>query len=389
MGERQSTKRSTFESASFKVAERDYRILIDSIRDYAIFMLGPDGRVETWNAGAAALHGYSADEVVCSHLALLHCEEDRATGQEARQLTFARLDGRSESEGWRIRKDGTRFWASSVLTALWDGERLVGFAEVTRDLSARREADEANAAALSRAQDLLREAQRMESVGRLSAAVAHDFNNALSVILTYCDLLTNDLGPAQGPVADVLEIQKAAARAARLTQHLLTFSRRRSLAPEAVDLNELVVGIEGVVRKSAGDRVALAFRLQRPLPPALGDRLGLEQALLHLVANARDAMRDVIGGGQLTIATAVEPVEAGAEGVARVVLTVTDTGVGMDEATQARCFEPFFTTKAPGEAAGLGLALVQATVRHPGGQVRIQSAPGKGTTVSMYLPVRV
>jgi PAS domain S-box-containing protein len=385
MGERQGIKRSTFESASFKVAERDYRILIDSITDYAIFMLGPDGRVETWNAGAVSLYGYASDEMVGERHACLCTEEDRATGAPSRRLAEAQSVGRSEMEGWRIRKDGSRFWASSVLTALWDGAQLLGFAEVTRDLSARHLEDEAKEQALSRAEDMLLDAQRLESVGRLSAAVAHDFNNALSVILTYCDLLTSDLGPAKSPVADVVEIQKAASRAAKLTQQLLTFSKRRSLAPQPLDLSDVVAGIAGLLRKTAGEKVDVVLALERPLPRVVADRGGLEQALVSLVANARDAMPE---GGCVTVATRGEAKDVERGSGPTVVLAVTDMGVGMDEATLARCFEPFFTTKAPGEGAGLGMTIVQATARQNGGQVRVQSAPGRGTTVKIHLPNR-
>ena len=315
MGEGQAPKRATtFESASFKVAERDYRILIDSIADYAIFMLGPDGRVETWNSGAAALHGYEPDEIVGERLAALHTEEDRATGEPGRKVALAQAEGRAETEGWRVRKDGSRFWASSILTALWDGPRLLGFAEVTRDLTARHAADEAARASLARAAALLRDAQQTQSVGRLSGAIAHDFNNSLSVILTYCDLLVSDLGPGSGPGDDVLEIQKAAARMARMTQQLLTFSKRRSPGSQPFDLSDLVAGVEGVVRTLVGDAISVTCDLQRPLG-VTADRLSIEQALLALASNARDAMP---AGGTLAITTSPETVEAEpGSGVAR------------------------------------------------------------------------
>jgi PAS domain S-box-containing protein len=383
VGERQAPKRATtFESASFKVAERDYRILIDSIADYAIFMIGPDGRVETWNSGAAALHGYAPDEIVGERLAALHTEEDRAAGEPARKVALAQAEGRAESEGWRVRKDGSRFWASSILTALWDGPRLLGFAEVTRDLTARRAADEATRASLARAEELLRDAQRTESIGMLSSAVAHDFNNSLSVVLTYCDLLVNDLGLASGPGDDVVEIQKAAARMARMTQQLLTFSKRRSSGSQPFDLSDLVAGVEGVVRRIAGDAIRVTCDLQRPLG-VTADRLSIEQGLLALVSNARDAMP---AGGTLAITTSTEPVETDLGRGSYGVVTVTDTGTGMDDATLARCFEPFFTTKRDG--TGAGLATVLATARQSGGHVRIQSTPGAGTTVKLYLPSR-
>jgi PAS domain S-box-containing protein len=381
MGERPGSQRSSFESASFKVAERDYRILIDSIRDYAIFMLGPDGRIETWNSGAEALHGYSSDEAVGERLAMLSIDDDRAAGKPARRLAMAQAVGRAEDEGWRARKDGSRFWASSVLTALWDGSRLLGFAEVTRDLTARRRADVARAEALARTEALLAEAQKVETVGRVSAAIAHEFNNVLSVILMYCDLLANDLGPAQGPLADVQEIEKAASRAARLTQQLLQYTRRRTVARHPVDLSEVVTGIEGMLRRPLGPAIELVLELTRPLPVVMADRLSLEQTLLILTSNACDAMP---GGGTLTIRTCVERGEGGAE--SSVVIAVADTGIGMDEATQARCFDPFFSTKGASDRAGMGLAIALANVRQSGGVLRMKSVPGKGTTMRIAIP---
>jgi PAS domain S-box-containing protein len=381
-----NTKRTTFDSASFKVAERDYRILVESIEDYAIVMLGPEGRVETWNAGALALKGYSADEIVGGHFSVFYPEEDRAAGKPERLLDVAAAAGRVEDEGWRVRRDGSRFWASVVITALRDGPRLVGFAKVARDLSDRHRAQVALEEALVRTEEQLRQAQKMEAVGRLASAVAHDFNNVLSVILTYCDLLATDLGPGAEAASDVEEIQKAAVRGARLTGQLLTFSRRQSVTPRVLDLNDVVAGVESLLRKLAGEQISLVFSPGRPLGAVLADRTGLEQVLMNLVVNARDAMP---AGGTLTIETSqVASFEGGGErGAApHAILAVTDTGVGMDDETRTHIFEPFFTTKAPGEGTGLGLATVLGVVKQCGGHIRVQTERGRGTTFRIYLP---
>jgi PAS domain S-box-containing protein len=238
---------------------------------------------------------------------------------------------------------------------------------VVRDVSQQRAAEEA-----------LRQKHKMEAVGRLAGGVAHDFNNLLTVIQGYCDLLERCLGPEGEARAYLEAIQGAAGRAADLTRQLLTFSRRTPPAPQAVDLSALVGRTADMLRRLIGEDVALLTRLAPDLPAVLADPGQLEQVLLNLCANARDAMPD---GGRLTLETF-----APASGERAVGLRVTDTGRGMDRQTQARLFEPFFTTKEAGKGTGLGLASVYAIVTGAGGTIGVESIPGQGTVFTIHFP---
>jgi PAS domain S-box-containing protein len=536
-----------------------YRLLVDSVEDYAIFALDPVGRVLTWNAGARALKGYDAGEILGRTIDAFYTRDDRSTDRPQRHLREAAAHGRVDDEGWRVRKDGSRFWASVVITALRDDEGvLVGYAKVTRDVTARREADQAalehvrrlaveesaRRNAEARAQELrmlteqleeqaeqleeqavelehqveearehadrlalldaavresgegitisavdastgaprivfanpafarmtgyaldeivgattelfegprtdrvlqrasrerlaggrasagratlhrkdgtpleieweaapvhsdgdggrrrgatthvvsimrdvtgrlqleeqYRQAQKMEAVGRLAGGIAHDFNNLLTVISGNCQFLLRDLASDDPRRQDAAEIRDAAARAAALTRQLLAFSRQQPLARRDVDLNDVVRGAAALLRRVLTEDVELVLRLAPELPPVLADMGQLEQVLMNLAVNARDAMP---GGGRLELETGTSD-----EGDA-VALRVSDTGVGMDDATQARIFEPFFTTKALGRGTGLGLAMVYGVVRQLGGAVRVRSAPGAGTHFELTFP---
>ncbi len=258
---------------------------------------------------------------------------------------------------------------------------------------ARREAEAALRAseeALRRSQEQFFQAQKMEAVGRLAGGVAHDFNNVLSVVMTYADLLLLDLAPDVPMRSDLEEIRKAAERAATLTRQLLVFSRQQILEPKILNLNDLVAGMTKMLERAVGEDLELTLVPAPELESIRADPGQIEIALMNLATNARDAMPK---GGRLTIRTAnVEIDEARARelGAVRpgsyVELTVTDTGAGMDLATQARIFEPFYTTKPPDEGAGLGLATVFGIVQQSSGHVRVQSAPGKGSTFRILLP---
>jgi two-component system, cell cycle sensor histidine kinase and response regulator CckA len=246
-------------------------------------------------------------------------------------------------------------------------------------------------AALRKLEDERRQAQKMEAIGRLASGVAHDFNNVLAVITTCCDLALAELAPDAPPRRDLLEIQDAAARATQLTRQLLAFSRQQPVTPQRVDLNALVDNMTGMLHRLLGGTVTASFV---PAPaPALGavwaDPGQLEQVVMNLAVNARDAMPH---GGQLTLET--REVEVGASHAAvhgaqpgrYVVLTVTDTGTGMDADTRAHLFEPFFTTKPKGKGTGLGLATVYGIVQQAGGFIQVESEPGRGSTFRIFLP---
>ncbi|MFN7135003.1 MAG: PAS domain S-box protein, partial [Myxococcales bacterium] len=345
-------------------AER-LRLLLNEQQDFSVIMLEPDGTIATWNAAAERMSGFAAHEVMGRHLDVLHTPEDVLAGRPRKILEHARRTGRYSAQEWRPRKDGTRYWCDLVVTALHDEQgRLVGFGRLARDLTERLALEEQ-----------LRQAQKMESVGRLAAGVAHDFNNLLSVILTAAVIGRREC-PEQSPArADFEEIENAARRAATLTRQLLIFSRRQVTDPVVLRLDELVAGMQGMITRLVGEDVEVRVRSSCASPLVRGDRGQLEQVVLNLVVNARDAMPE---GGVLTLETRELRLDAGfaeAAGVAQpgdyVVLTVSDTGCGMPEPVKARLFEPFFTTKEQGRGTGLGLPTCMGIVKQCGGAISV------------------
>jgi PAS domain S-box-containing protein len=369
-------------------AERRFRLLVQGVTDYAIYMLDPQGFISNWNPGAERIKGYGAEEIVGQHFSRFYIPEDVAAKVPWRALETARREGRYDAEGWRQRKDGSRFWASVVIDAIRDDHgTLLGFAKVTRDLTERREAQ----IELEKSREQLFQAQKMEAVGQLTGGLAHDFNNLLTGITGSLDLLRTRV--AQGRLNEVeryiTAAQGAASRAAALTHRLLAFSRRQTLEPKAIDANRLVTGIEELVRRTVGPAIAVETVLAVGLWPCFCDPNQLENAVLNLCINARDAMP---GGGRLTIETAnswVDDAAARERDLAKgqyVAVCVTDTGIGMAPDVIARAFDPFFTTKPIGKGTGLGLSMIYGFAKQSGGQARIYSEVGKGTTVKIYLP---
>ncbi|HVE83054.1 MAG TPA: ATP-binding protein [Myxococcales bacterium] len=235
----------------------------------------------------------------------------------------------------------------------------------------------------------LRQSQKMEAVGQLAGGVAHDFNNLITVMLNFGRFVQEDLGTGHPSAQDLEEVLRAAERAAALTRQLLALSRRHVYQPQVLDLNEVVIGMEKMLRRLIGEDVDLATIIGANAPHVFADRGSLEQVLLNLVVNGRDAMPE---GGKLTVETADARLEASSRGLLGappgryVMLAVTDTGVGMGPETQAHIFEPFFTTKSQGRGTGLGLSTVHGIVKQAGGDVQVYSAPGRGTTFKVYFP---
>ena len=368
--------------------DRAFERLVQSVVDYAIFMLDVEGRVATWNAGAQRIKGYAAAEILGEHFSRFYTDEDRAAGVPWAALRSAAETGRFSAEGWRQRKDGSRFWASVVIDPIRDDDgRLTGFAKVTRDLTERRQAQ----LELEHAQAQLFQAQKMEAVGQLTGGLAHDFNNLLTGITGSLDLLKRRL--EQGRIADldryVATAQEAAGRAAALTHRLLAFSRRQALDPKAVSANALIAGMEELIRRTMGPAIRVETKPAAQLWPAVCDPNQLENAILNLCINARDAMP---AGGRLTIETLNTEVDEGRAGAFDtapgdyVAICVTDSGCGMATDVAARAFDPFFTTKPVGSGTGLGLSMIYGFAKQSSGAARIESEMGVGTTVSIYLP---
>jgi two-component system, cell cycle sensor histidine kinase and response regulator CckA len=240
---------------------------------------------------------------------------------------------------------------------------------------------------LHRVEEQLRQAQKMEAVGRLAGGVAHDFNNVLSVILSYGEMLLTEMKPGEPMREDVLEIQKAGKRAAGLTRQLLMFCRQQVLEPKVLSLNDLLSGVDNMLRRVLGEDVELVILKAASLGHVRVDPASIEQVIMNLVVNARDAM---VAGGTLKIETSNVLLGADEEGGGtmgpHVLLTVSDNGMGMDEATQARIFEPFFTTKPKDKGTGLGLSTVLGVIQQSGGRIRVHSGVGKGTTFAIHLP---
>jgi PAS domain S-box-containing protein len=368
-------------------SEEQFRRLVLGVTDYAIYMLDPDGHVVSWNAGAEKIKGYTAAEIVGQHFSRFYTEEDRAAQQPERGLATAALDGRFEREGWRLRKDGTRFWAHVVIDAIRnEAGILVGYAKVTRDMTEKLQTQQA----LEQAQQALFQSQKMDAIGQLTGGVAHDFNNLLMAIIGSIELLKKRI-PEQPKVTALLDnAMQGAKRGAALTQRLLAFARKQDLNPRSIDLPALVRGMTELLRRTLGPTMTIDTQLPDRLASVQADANQLELALLNLAMNARDAMPD---GGTITIAAREETVAAGEGG--RLVpgryicLSVSDTGEGMDEATLKRAAEPFFTTKGVGKGTGLGLSMVHGLAAQSGGQLVLRSRPGEGTTAELWLPVAV
>jgi PAS domain S-box-containing protein len=366
------------------VDDRQYRLLVDAVTDYAIYMLDPNGMIVSWNAGAERFKGYTSAEVIGRNFAIFYAMEDQASGQPKRALETAAREGRFESEGWRIRKDGSRFWASVVVDPIRDGGQLIGFAKVTRDISERTEAQRA----LVEANAALLQSQKMEAVGQLTGGIAHDFNNLLAAVLGSLELLRKRL-PSDPKAIRLLENAiQGARRGAALTQRMLAFARRQDLKLEAVDLPALVSGMTTLMQPALGPMVTVTTHLPLRLNAVRADSNQLEMALLNLAVNARDAMPD---GGAIVIDVREDRLEPGqVPGLAAgayACLSVRDSGVGMDAVTLSRAVEPFYTTKGPGQGTGLGLSMVYGMAIQANGRLILKSEVGRGTTAEIWLPL--
>ena len=381
---RDLTERREAEQA-LKASDDQFRLLVQGVTDYAIYLLDKEGRVTNWNPGAQRIKGYLSDEIIGRHFSQFYTDEDRKAGEPQRALETAEREGRFEKEGWRVRKDGSRFWAHVVIDPIRDDRgEILGYAKITRDITERRDAQQK----LEKTREALFQSQKMDAIGQLTGGIAHDFNNLLMAVLGSLELMRKRL-PDDPKLGALLEnAVQGAQRGTTLTQRMLAFARRQELNQESVDIPELVRGMTDLLQRSLGPTVGIETRFPLVLKPIRTDANQLEMALLNLAVNARDAMPD---GGQIVIAAREETIPAGhLSGLkpgSYVWLTVSDTGDGMDEATLRRAMEPFFTTKGIGKGTGLGLSMVHGLAEQSGGRFSLQSRKGKGTTAELLLPV--
>ena len=358
-------------------SEQRFRLLVQGVRDCAIYMLDRDGRITNWNSGAEAIKGYQADEVVGEHFSKFYTEEDRANGEPERALKTALTEGKYEREAWRVRKDGSLFWAHVLIDPIYDEEgEHVGFAKVTRDATDRKKAQEE----LEEARAALAQSQKLQALGELAGGVAHDFNNVMTVILGAADFLRRrpDL-PREKRNQYVDAIYEAGTKATRLTDQLLAFGRRRPVRTEVVDVNAAIDALSEMLSRTLGSQIRTEVDLADDLGRVEVDTAQLEMAILNAVVNARDAMP---AGGTLKITTSLEQ-DDGSDWVR---IDVRDTGLGMPQRVLDRAFDPFFTTKAVGEGTGLGLSQIHGFAAQAGGRAELRSAEGAGTTVTIILP---
>jgi two-component system, cell cycle sensor histidine kinase and response regulator CckA len=357
-----------------KDRDKKFRLLFeDNPQPMWVFDLETQRFLEV-NAAAVSLYGYTREEFRGMELADIQGEEDAR-----RFVEEVNSPMRPASSVWRHRtKNGRLLEVETAVHSIQYGGRDAGFA-VLVDVTGRRLLEEQ-----------LRQSQKMEAVGMLAGGVAHDFNNLLTIITGYSQLILNNIGPSDPNRHSAEQIMKAGERAAALTKQLLAFSRRQALQPRILDLNTLVASLTGMLRRLIGEDIDLRLALGPELGRVSADPGQVEQVLMNLVVNSRDAMPK---GGTLTIETqnivldekyaaSHLNVKAGPH----VLLAVSDTGYGMDEETRARLFEPFFTTKAVGKGTGLGLSTVFGIIRQSGGTVEVYSEPTRGTSVKVYLP---
>ena len=363
--------------SALAASENHFRLLVSNVTDYALYMLDPDGFVTSWNLGGQRIKGYVPDEIVGEHFSRFYTPADRKAGKPARALQTAREMGRYEEEGFRVRKDGSFFWASVIIDPVRDdaGE-LIGFAKITRDITERREAQQK----LERVQAELAESRKMDALGQLTGGVAHDFNNLLMGLTGGLRRIKRSTSDAE--ILKTIEaMETSIRRGAGLTRQLLTFARRQQVSPVQLDLAQTIGSMQEVLRAGLRSNVALVVDITPEVWPVYADPGELETALVNLVVNARDALLE---GGEVRISAANHRAPDSTQEFVRI--SVRDNGVGIPPDVLARVFDPFFTTKPVGQGTGLGLSQVHGFANQAGGRVEVESRVGAGTEVAIWLP---
>jgi len=380
---RDITERKNAEAALLE-SERRFRILVQGVTDYALYMLDPNGVVTSWNVGAERIKGYTESEIIGQHFSRFYTAEDRARGLPAHALQTAKNEGRFEAEGWRVRKDGSLFLANVVVDPILDNQgNLVGYSKITRDITQRWNAQRA----LQESQVRIAQMQKMEALGQLTGGVAHDFNNLLMVVIGNLSRLTK-LAADDARASKAIEaIEASAQHGASLTRQLLSFARRQSLRPGVTEIAALLEDARPILTSLVGAAIHYTTAISPDTWPIFTDASELRFAIINLAVNARDAMGQ---GG--TIAVIAENVilcpddhGLGLDGEF-VAITISDTGHGIPPDVLAKVFDPFFTTKPADKGTGLGLSQVHGFVHQSGGGIHITSAIGQGTRVTLYLP---
>lgn len=379
---RYARERSAFRQ-SMADREARFRALIEHSYD-AVTLIDADFRILYDSRSIQRLCGYTPEERAGGPVdRLLHPDDKPAV-----MTSLTNLVATSSSAAFHYRfqhRSGAWRWGEAVAANHLSSPAIRAIVINHRDVTERKEAEEG----LKRSQEQLRQAQKMEAVGRLAGGIAHDFNNVLTAIFGYTDLLIDQFGVDDPRRSDIVEIRRSAERAASLTRQLLAFSRKQVMQPRLLDLNDVILSVERLLERLVGDDVVVQLDLARNLVPVRADPGQIEQVLMNLVANARDAMPE---GGQLTVSTRNErtedvlPDRPGLAPALYAVLSVADNGTGVPVALREHVFEPFFTTKEMGKGTGLGLATVYGIVKQTGGGVYLESVEGQGTTFLVYLP---
>ena len=360
--------------AELNESESQFKLLVGGVTDYALYMLSPEGIISNWNAGGQRIKGYTPQEIIGQSFARFYTPADQAAGKPARALKIAEETGHYEEDGWRVRKDGSFFWASVVIDPIRDdGGRLIGFAKITRDISERREAQQK----LEQVQRQLAESQKMDALGQLTGGVAHDFNNLLMIISGNLHKIRKELNSEQGLRA-LSAIETASRRAASLTSQLLSFARRQSVNPQTIEVADRIIAVREVLSSALGSMVALHIDIPAEVWPVFVDPAEFETALLNLVINARDAMPE---GGTLIVSARNDPEHQ------QVVIRIEDSGDGNSRRCARKGLRPVLHHQA-GRQRHRAWSCRRSTASpiRPAAAIEIESEVGKGTTVSIRLP---
>lgn len=369
---------------ALRESEEYQRAMIEA-SPVAIMSLTPDGLVKTWNTAAERMFGWCGEEVIGHFNPIVPNNQHQDFADLRRKVMSG--ESLSQIELTRIRKDGTQIHISLSTAPLRNKEgRVTGIMSILEDITKRRQAEEGQ----DKLQAQLIQAQKMESVGRLAGGVAHDYNNMLGVILGYTELAIEKIGPEDELREDLEEVLSAARRSTEITRQLLAFSRQQTITPEMLDLNETIEGMLKMLRRLIGEDINLFWQPRARKWRVYMDPSQIDQIMVNLCVNARDAITDV---GKITIETETRSFDqdycsenTGFVAGDYIMLSVSDDGCGMDKEIQSRLFEPFFSTKNTGKGTGLGLATVYGIVRQNDGFINVYSEPGNGTTFRIYLP---